>query len=150
MSEQIVYLDTSVIVKRYVAESGSDYMKNIYKSAYNVKLKIAFSLWNVGETLGVLDKAKRLGRLNEEDYGLVKRRFLGETTRLLKLNVLIIVDLKSFIIKQTWKIMEKYQLYQADALQIASANYIGANSFLVSDKKLHEAALKEGLNSMLI
>ncbi|MGC9108610.1 MAG: type II toxin-antitoxin system VapC family toxin [Infirmifilum sp.] len=113
MSEQIVYLDTSVIVKRYVAESGSDYMKNIYKSAYNVKLKIAFSLWNVGETLGVLDKAKRLGRLNEEDYGLVKRRFLGETTRLLKLNVLIIVDLKSFIIKQTWKIMEKSDLLPA-------------------------------------
>jgi predicted nucleic acid-binding protein len=37
-----------------------------------VMFKLAFSLWNIGEVLGALDKARYLNRMSEEDYTRAK------------------------------------------------------------------------------
>ncbi len=150
MSDQIVYLDSSAIVKRYVSEPGSEYVRNIYRNAYSGELRVSFSLWNVGEVLGVIDKARTLDRINDEEYLTIRKRFISETLRMHKLNVLVLVHLRVGILKQAWKIVERYHVYQADALQIASAKIVNASTFVVADKRLHEIALEEGLNSELI
>ncbi len=100
MSGQIIYLDSSAIVKRYINEPGPEY---------------------------IIDKAD----------------FISETLRMHKLNVLILVHLRADILKQAWKIVERHHVYQADALQIASAK-------IVNTSILHGIALEEGLNSKLI
>jgi predicted nucleic acid-binding protein len=46
--------------------------------------------------------------------------------------------------------LEKHHIYQADALQIASAKYINPTKFLAADKKLHKAACDGGLNSICL
>lgn len=70
--------------------------------------------------------------------------------RLTKLGYLIIVPVKLSILRMSWKIVEKHHVYQADALQIASARSIKSDEFLVADKRLHQVALEEELNSKYV
>ncbi len=126
MRGPIAYLDSSSIVKRYVEEPGSDTIRGLYLKAYSAELIISFNSWNIGEVLGAFDKALTRGNLSQEDYLKARKRLLLETS-----------------------LLEKYHIYQADALQIVSAKIIGATQFFTGDKKLHEIANKEGLNSTL-
>ena len=147
MKDQIVYLDSSAIVKRYVKEPGSSIVRKLYLKAYSGEATISFSIWNIGEVLGVLGKAKTVGRLGNKEYMLARKRFLLETRRLVKLGQLIVVPLKTKIIKESWKLIEKHHIYEADAIQITTAKHINATQFLTGDKKLHEIAEKEKINS---
>lgn len=143
-----VYLDTSAIVKRYVAEPGSDIVRDLYLRAYSGDVLISFSLWNIGEFLGVIDRARRMKRLEEHD--LVRRRFLGETIRMVKLGIASIIPLRVRILRDSWILLEKHHIYEADALQIASAKYVKSERFLTGDERLHEVATEEGLESVLL
>ena len=147
MGEQIVYLDSSAIVKRYVREPGSDTVRKLYLKAYSGEATISFSIWNIGEVLGALDRAKIAGRLGSKEYLLARKRFLLETRRLVKLGQLLVVPLKTRIIRESWKLIEKHHIYEADAIQITTAKYINAAQFLTGDRKLHEIAENEEINS---
>jgi predicted nucleic acid-binding protein len=136
------------MVKRYVEEVGTERVRELYLEAYAGDVRLAFSLWNIGEVLGVLDRARRLDRISEEDYARTKRAFLLETRRLVRLGLALIVPVKSVILTHSWRLVEKHHIYQADALQVASAKYVRATQFLVADEKLHEVARNEGLNSV--
>ncbi len=62
----------------------------------------------------------------------------------------MIIPLRLNILKNIWKLVEKYNIYEVDAIQITSAKYVNAEQFLTGDKRLHEIALKEGLNSIYL
>ncbi|MEM4690573.1 MAG: type II toxin-antitoxin system VapC family toxin [Archaeoglobaceae archaeon] len=150
MKETRYYLDSSAIVKRYIEEENSDIVSEIYREAYKGISKISFSIWNVGEVLGVLDRAKRIGALDEKDYEIARNNFLAELLRMKKLRLIELVNLFNSIIVQCWDLVEKYHVYQADALQLVSARVSKADLFYTADKKLHEIAIKEKLDSKLV
>jgi len=116
--------------------------------AYSGDVLISFSLWNIGEFLGAIDRAKRLNRLKE--YDLVRRRFLREIMRMVKLRIASVIPIKVRILRDSWTLLEKHHIYEADALQIASAKYIESERFLTGDERLHEVAIEEGLNSVIL
>ena len=147
MRGEVVYLDNSAIVKRYFEEPGSGIVREAYLRAYSGEVALSYSAWNVGEILGVLDRAKRTGRISEEIYALAKRRLLAETRRLAKLGILFLVPVRMKLLVESWRLPEKYHVYEADALQIASAKYARADRFLTGDERVHEIAQSEGLNS---
>ena len=62
--------------------------------AYSGEATISFNIWNIGEVLGILGKAKTDGRLGNKEYTLARKRFPLETRRLIKLGQLIVVPLK--------------------------------------------------------
>ena len=115
-------------------------------------MRLAFSLWNIGEILDALNKARHLNRISEEDYARARRAFLflSETRRLARLGLAMIVPLRSSILVDSWRLLERHHIYQADALQIASAKYVHAAQFLVADERLYEVARSEGLNSLCL
>ena len=147
MNEQIIYLDSSSIIKRYIKEPGSDIVRKLYLKAYSGEITLCYSIWNIGEVLGAFNKAKTIGRIDSETYNIVKRRFLLETRRMMKLSLIIVIPLKLKILEESWNLIEKHHIYEADAIQITSAKYINATQFLTGDKRLYEIALKEKLNS---
>ncbi len=51
-----VYLDSSTISKRYIIEKGTDTADLIFDECEIENTKIYFSIWNIGEVLGVFDK----------------------------------------------------------------------------------------------
>ncbi|MEM3570509.1 MAG: type II toxin-antitoxin system VapC family toxin [Candidatus Bathyarchaeia archaeon] len=108
---------------------------------------LAFSSWNIGEVLGAFDKAKVQNRINQEKHTILRKRFLFEVKRL---DILLLISTRIRILSESWKLIEKYHVYQADALQIVSAKTINASQFLVSDKKLHKIAEMENLNSIYV
>ena len=147
MREKTVYLDSSAIVKRYVKEPGSSVVKEAFLKAYSGELALSYSMWNIGEVLGVLDRARASGRLSSDDYEVVRRRFILETKRMVRLGLALVVPLKVGILKESWQLLEKHHIYEADALQVATAKHVGAARFMTGDKHLHEVAVKEGLRS---
>jgi len=158
MNATIIYLDSTAIVKRYIKERGSDGVREFYVKAYNGEHRLSFSLWNIGEVLWAFDRARRVNRLDEDEYYLVRGRFLIETRRLSRLGILDLIPLKIAdliplkiaILIESWRLIEKYHIYEADAIQIASAKHIKAENLLASDKRLYEIALSEGLNSIYL
>ncbi len=147
MRGPVVYLDSSAILKRYIREPGSDQVKELYLKAYSGELTLSYSLWNIGEVLGALDKAVSVGRLDGEAYRIARKRFLLETRRMAKIGLILVVPLKISILRDSWRLLEKHHIYEADALQIASAKYMGASKFITGDKRLSEIAALENLSS---
>ena len=150
MNARRVYLDSSALIKRYVEESGSKVIQELYKKAYSGEIKLITSLWNVGEVLGVFDMKRRRGELAEKTHDFVRRAFLTDIKRMSTIGVLEIVPVHSMLLADSWEIIERHHIYQADALQIVSAKYESAEEFYTADKRLHKVALGEGLNSILV
>ncbi|WP_456396959.1 type II toxin-antitoxin system VapC family toxin [Thermococcus sp.] len=150
MSVRKVYLDSSALIKRYVEEIGSDSVKGLYKKAYSGEVKLITSLWNVGEVLGVFDRKKQRGELDDKTHDFIRRALLADVKRLSTLGVLEIVPVHSMLLAHAWEIIGRHHIYQADALQIVSAKYESADEFYTADRRLHKIATKEGLKSILL
>jgi predicted nucleic acid-binding protein len=84
--------------------------------------------------LGALDKAASIGRIDVEAYQITRKRFLLETRRMTRIGLILIVPIKISILRDSWRLMVKHHIYEARALQISSAKYIGASQSLTSDK----------------
>ncbi|MCC6043040.1 MAG: type II toxin-antitoxin system VapC family toxin [Candidatus Verstraetearchaeota archaeon] len=147
MLNMLVYLDTSAIIKRYVREPGSELVNEVYEKALSGNVTLSFSAWNIGEVLGALDKYRRRQWLSDEGYLKARVQFLGETLRFIKLRLIKIVPVSTGLLKQAWSLIEKYHIYQADALQLLSAKRVNSERFYTADASLHEIALKENLKS---
>jgi predicted nucleic acid-binding protein len=150
LKKQLVYLDSSTIVKRYIEEAGSEVARDVYNLALAGNLVLSFSAWNIGEVLGVLDRYRRRGWLDEESYAAARMMFIGETIRLLRLGALILVPIRVRLLAEAWRLLEKYHIYQADALQVVSAKYVKASKIYTGDRSLHDVALAEGLHSVML
>jgi len=67
-----------------------------------------------------------------------------------KTGLVLVVPLKISVLGECWRLIEKHHIYEADAIQIASAKYVNAIQFLSSDRELCEIAREEGLNSLCL
>lgn len=142
-----VYLDSSAIVKRYVIEEGTEKVKDVYMEALSGAASLHFSVWNIGEVLGALHAYHRRKWLENEEYRTARESFLAETTRLIKLGVAKVIAVRSRLLTQSWLLVEKYHIYEADALQIASAENLGVDQLLSGDHRLVDVSKEEGVNA---
>ena len=143
----IVYLDSSAVAKRYVEEKGSDLVDRIYSRAEAGDLQMAFSIWNVGEVLGVLDRYRMRKILTERDFETSSRNLVLESMKMLRLGSLIIHPITSDILVESWAFLLDHHVYQADALQAINAKILGSDLFLTADSALLEAVKSWELNA---
>lgn len=142
-----LYLDTSTIVKRYVAETGTQTVDTIFDKAEAGELVIAFSLWNIGEALGVLDERRRKEWLTREEFVQTSKNLAGELLNLVRLRALEAIPIHAPTLTGTWDLILNYHIYEADALQITTCLHSQSNALISSDKKLIEASRKTGLKA---
>jgi predicted nucleic acid-binding protein len=145
IQEEICYLDTSAIVKRYVSEAGSEVVDELFKDAYRGMKILSISYWNIAEIAVVFDKYERILGLNAKD---LLKNFLSETKILRRLYRLKIIGVSPPLLRETIKLILRYHIYAADALQIASAKTVKSMAFTTGDKKLVSIAEKEGLKTI--
>ncbi|TLZ75452.1 MAG: type II toxin-antitoxin system VapC family toxin [Methanobacteriota archaeon] len=138
-------LDANAVLKRYVSEPGSVIVTEVFGAADSGQASLVYSLWTLGECLGVLDRLDREGRLPARGLAEASRALLGETTRLTRLDVLIVVPLGVKLIRRAWDLLLKHHLYQADAIQVASALERRVDILLTTDAQVALAARGEGL-----
>jgi len=75
-------------VKRYVEERGSEVVDTAYAKAETGELRLAFSIWNIGEVLGVLDRYSSKGLLSAETMKTAPLDFISESTKMVRLGAL--------------------------------------------------------------
>jgi predicted nucleic acid-binding protein len=150
MNEPSVYLDTSSVVKRYVEETGSQLTDLIYAKAEAGVHRIAMSLWNVGEVVGLLDSYRTRRLLDDEGVLKALKSFLAESEKMIRLGSMRILPLAVDTLTETYALVLRHHIYQADALQIATCKTSASSLFLSADKKLLRVAGAEGLDALNI
>jgi predicted nucleic acid-binding protein len=133
-----------------VTEPGTETVDVIFDKAESGELLIAFSLWNIGEALGVLDERRRKGWLTQEEFALTLKNLAGELLKLLRLGVLEIVIIHTSILAEAWGIILNHHVYEADALQITSCAQTQSNALVSSDKRLVKVSRKIGVEAFHI
>jgi predicted nucleic acid-binding protein len=145
--EETCYLDTSALVKRYVEEPGSETVDTIYRDTYRGVKRLSFSYWNIAEAVVVFDRYER--RIGLDSKKLVKG-MLKEHMTLSRLGRLIVVNVSPQVLRASMKLVLKYHIYIADALQIASAKKVNSRVMVTGDKRLADIADAEGLKVLYV
>jgi len=136
----IVYIDASALVKRYVAERGSDEVIELTASAEIV----ATSVVSRAEVAAALARAARLGALEGDGARRARRRFSREWPDLAR------VPVTELLVSRAELLAWDYGLRGYDAIQLASAvtwqESIGKDVVVATfDRQLWEAAPDSGL-----
>ena len=145
---QKLYLDSSTIVKRYIEETGSESVSLLYAKSDVQELTLCFSIWNVGETIGVIDFYRKRGWITEDQGKKAFSNFASETMRLVKFEALELLNVSSAVLTECWELIRKHHVYQTDALQIVECKRAGADVLISADRALLQAARREGLTGI--
>lgn len=132
----MVYIETSALAKRYVAEAESARVEAIIERAgpwlYTDRITYA-------EILSLLARSLRDRRMGRDDYRRQQRRFLRDWESL------HLVELTAECLRPAGRIIERHQLRGFDAVHLCSALLLGAPEFACFDDRLKAAARAEGL-----
>jgi predicted nucleic acid-binding protein len=104
------------------------------------------SEWNIGEALGVLQRKARLAS-RPRAYGGQKGKLHAELSLLVRMGSFELAPVWSSLLRESWVVAERRELYVAAALQIASARSLACEYFVSGDGALLKAARTEGLKA---
>ena len=141
------YFDSSALVKRYVAESGTDWMNQLCaaearNTLYTVRISGA-------EIIAALFRRARTGELAVPDVQAAATKFKDDFHKRYQ-----IVEVKEQLIQTAMILAERHALRVYDAVKLAAALELKATRdslalspihFVCADHKLNEAAAEEGL-----
>ncbi len=136
----IYYLDSSALVKRYAAESGSDKVTSLIEGDY----KIAVSWLAVPETLSAVARRAKGGSICAEDLASIRSQFNQDMQRFM------IVDVCGAAIDGIEKLIDRHALRGADSIHLSTALWLCKATkspvvFVASDNELLIAARAERL-----
>jgi uncharacterized protein len=141
------YLDTSALVKRYVAEVGTDWIRRLYaveagNTLYTTRISGA-------EIAAAMFRKAREGALAVPDVQAAITRFKIDFRRRYQ-----IVEITDQLVDMAMALVERHALRGYDAVQLASALELQGTRqslslspihFVCADNRLNQAAGKEGL-----
>lgn len=142
------YLDTSALIKRYVDEIGSNWLRATLAGQPPPSIIIVHLA--VVEVTSALMRRLREGSLTQMDYAQAQNAFRADC-----LNDYEIVTAISEAIDQANRLLERHPLRAYDAVHLASAlvsnrqllaNNLAPLTFLSADDRLNRAAVAEGLS----
>jgi predicted nucleic acid-binding protein len=147
MNGTTVYLDSSAIAKRYLGEEGADVLDALYRRAESRAVSISFSMWNIGEVLRAIARARQTDWISERDARAAAWLFVQETLKLRGLGGLRLAALRGDLLASAVPLLFRRGLTQPDALQIVTCKDVGGTVLVSSDVKLLRAAMEEGLDA---
>ena len=143
----LFYADSSVLVKRHVAERGSPWIEQLLVPAQ--LHQVATSRLATVEVISAFNRRVRDGSLPAASYPQLHDDFLGLCRRTYRL-VLISND----VLLEARRLLERHTLRTYDALHLATAIIVNAQAthaglapltFLAADGRLLQAARAENL-----
>jgi predicted nucleic acid-binding protein len=137
----IVFIDTSVLVKRYAREKGSEKLDELFQKEKDVWI----SQLSMVELLSALHRKAREKELLPEDISIARAACVRDLRR----KRIRVVAFDTRIFKDTLKLFLKEQLFlhlrTLDAFQVSFADKLnrdkGLDMFVVSDRKFKETLL---------
>ncbi|WP_393971315.1 type II toxin-antitoxin system VapC family toxin [Oxyplasma meridianum] len=146
MNATYVYLDTSILIKRYVKEENSNIADAYFHQAQRGEVVVCMSEINLGEAAVVFDKySKRMGI----DAGKQLQTMLSELILLERSSSVEIYPVSSKIIRRAINIVLEEHIYIVDAIQLETCIEVGDAMFCSADIKLNTTARKLGIETAL-
>ena len=141
------YLDSSALVKRYVPETGSAWIRALSAPNPGNSLFIARITWV--EVKSAIARREREGSLTPSDRKLIIQRFRSDLN-----NQYQVIELDSTLAERAGQLVEQYPLRAYDAVQLASVLLLQSAFattqstsliFLSADNRLSTVAIGLGL-----
>ena len=138
--QQATYIDTSLLVKRYVTEPGSDEL-----DAYLLDMQPSLFVSELSrlELASTLARKQREGRMTKLHHAALRQQADEDVLA----GSLRLIQLESSVIRQGLSLMSTLDqaIATLDAIHLASALHQGVEVFMTDDKQLGRAALEAGL-----
>jgi predicted nucleic acid-binding protein len=141
------YLDTSALVKRYIDETGSAWIRATLSQSPPPSLIIVHLA--LVEITSALTRRRRAGSLASAEYARIQDAFRADC--LMEYRIVSAVDQ---IVVEANHLLEQHPLRAYDAVQLAAASVsnrqllaegLSPLVFLSADERLNEAASAEGI-----
>ncbi len=146
MSVPRVYLDTSILIKRYVKEENSSIADTYFHLAQRGEAVICLSEINLGESAVVFDKySRKLGIDARERL----RTMLSELGLLERSSSVEIYPVGSHTIRKAARTVLEQHVYIVDAIQLETCIEAEAAVFCSADRGLNATARKLGIETKL-
>ena len=146
MDESRIYLDTSILIKRYVKEEGSDIADSYFHMAQSGKTVICLSEINLGEAAVVFDKYSRRMGINAN---VRLQTMLSELKGLERSSSVEIYPVSSYLIRKAIKTVLEQHIYIIDAIQLETCIEAHGTVFCSADKELNATAKRIGIETVL-
>jgi predicted nucleic acid-binding protein len=104
-------------------------------------------MWNVGELIGALDQHLSRKVISEMQFRTSTRDFVAESMKLFRLGHLNIRSPTAKIFADAWHLIFSSHIYEADAIQIATAKSLECDLFLSADAELIGVAKQTNLQT---
>jgi uncharacterized protein len=139
----IYYLDSSALVKRYAAESGSDKITSLVEGDQ----MIAVSWLAVPETLSAVARRAKGGSISTEDLASIRSQINQDMQRFM------IVEVSGAPVDGTEALIARHALRGADSIHLSTALWLrkavkSSVVFVASDTELLTAARAERLKTL--
>jgi len=130
-----IFMDTSVLIKRYLVEAGSDKVDKLFESASQIIVSPVTSI----EARSILRRLLAEKKIARPDYKKLNEELSFD------FDYFTVVNFDSGLEITAKVLIDRYQLKTLDALQLASAisKKSAISLFVASDKKLLAAARDE-------
>ncbi len=142
MNEARVYLDTSMLVKRYVKEEGSEITDEYFRMAQRGEAVLCLSEINLGEAAVVFDKYSRRTGI---DARVLLETMLSELERLERSSSVEIYPVDSDMMRRAIKTVLTFHIFINDAIQLETCAGAGGTMFCSADRELNSAAGELGI-----
>jgi uncharacterized protein len=138
----IYYLDSSALVKRYAAESGSAKVAALIEGNH----KIAVSWLAIPETLSAVARRAKGGSMRAEELAAIRDQLNQDIRRFL------IVEVSGAPVDGIETLIVRHALRGADSIHLSTALWLGKATktpiiFVASDNELLNAARSERLKA---
>jgi predicted nucleic acid-binding protein len=130
-----LFLDSSALAKRYVAERGTDQVVNCCREADEIVLSVVCA----PELISAFQRLYRERRLSSRQYRALKKDLAADLAQA------TIVRLTEAVLSKTIETLERTTARTLDAIHVASAFETSCDIFLSADRRQCEAARKMGL-----
>jgi len=111
------FLDTSALVKRYVPETGSNWIQSITDVASNNDLAISQITWV--EVYSAFARRQREGSLSAGELDILLQKFRNEFDTQYR-----VIEVDPALIESAGQLVIQYPLRAYDAVQLASGLYV--------------------------
>lgn len=119
------YFDSSALLKRYIAEKGSDLVDGLFLEADSVTV----SSICLPEIVSALSRLRREKKLNAHQYNQCKRAAIEDFV------AFEVCPVSPEIVRTAIHVLEHSDLRASDALHVASAIHTKVSRFVSSDAK---------------
>lgn len=133
-----LFFDTSALIKRYINETGSKYVDDLFFKADRIFISPITEI----ECISTLKRLQIENQISMNDYIELKKEIRED------FKYFSIIEFSGQIIEMSIKLIGKYQLKTLDSIQLASVLSVKEeiDNFVVSDSKLKTTGNKEQLH----